>query len=52
MVFTTLVESVYSAIRTDSLCKADFVSSLKGYTTPIEETVSAIELLYLSKGAI
>jgi len=26
----TLVESVYSAVRTDSLYKADYVSSLKG----------------------
>ena len=25
-----MVESVYSAVRTDSLCKADYVSSLKG----------------------
>ena len=26
-----MVESVYCAVRTDSLCKADYVSSLKGY---------------------
>jgi len=26
-----MVESVYSAVRTDSLYKADYVSSLKGY---------------------
>jgi len=26
----TVVESVYSAVRTDSLHKADYVSSLKG----------------------
>jgi hypothetical protein len=26
-----MVESVYSAVRTDSLRKADYVSSLKGY---------------------
>ena len=26
----TAVESVYSAVRTDSLYKADYVSSLKG----------------------
>ena len=30
MVFITVVESVYSAVRTDSLHKADYVSSLKG----------------------
>ena len=29
-VFTTVVESVYSAVRTDSLYKADYVSSIKG----------------------
>jgi len=29
MVFIALVESVYSAVRTDSLHKADYVSSLK-----------------------
>jgi len=28
-----MVESVYSAVRTDSLYKADNVSSLKGYDT-------------------
>jgi hypothetical protein len=28
----TVVESVYSAVRTDSLHKADYASSLKGYT--------------------
>jgi len=28
--FITVVESVYSAVRTDSLYKADFVWSLKG----------------------
>jgi hypothetical protein len=30
LVFITLVESVYSAVRTDSLYKADYVSSLQG----------------------
>ena len=30
LVFITAVESVYSAVRTDSLYKADYVSSLKG----------------------
>jgi hypothetical protein len=30
LVFITVVESVYSAVRTDSLYKADYVSSLKG----------------------
>jgi len=30
MVFITVVESVYSAVRTDSLYKGDYVSSLKG----------------------
>ena len=29
-VFITLVENVYCAVRTDSLYKADYVSSLKG----------------------
>ena len=29
LAFTTVVGSVYSAVRTDSLCKADYVSSLK-----------------------
>jgi len=30
LVFIAVVESVYSAVRTDSLCKADYVSSFKG----------------------
>jgi len=30
MVFITVVESVYSAVRSDSLHKADYVSSLNG----------------------
>jgi len=30
MVFITAVESVYSAVRTDSLYKADYVLSFKG----------------------
>jgi len=30
MVFITVVESVYSAVRTDSLHKTDNASSLKG----------------------
>jgi hypothetical protein len=30
LVFITVVESVYSAVRTDSLNKADSVSFLKG----------------------
>ena len=30
LVFITMVESVYCAVRTDSLYKADYVSSLKG----------------------
>jgi len=30
MVFITVVGSVYSAVRTDSLYKADYVLSLKG----------------------
>jgi len=30
MVFITVVESVYSAVRTDSLYKAEGVSSLEG----------------------
>jgi len=30
-----VVESVYSAVRTDSLYKADYASSLKGYTLPL-----------------
>ena len=29
-IFITVVESVYSAVRTDALYKADYVSSLKG----------------------
>jgi hypothetical protein len=29
LVFITVVESVYSAVRTDSLYKADYVSPLK-----------------------
>jgi hypothetical protein len=30
LVFIAVVESVYSAVRTDSLHKADYVSSFKG----------------------
>jgi len=30
LVFIIVVESVYSAVRTDGLYKADYVSSLKG----------------------
>jgi hypothetical protein len=30
LVFITVVESVYSAVRTDSLYKIDYVPSLKG----------------------
>jgi len=30
LVFIIVVESVYSAVRTDSLYKADYASSLKG----------------------
>ena len=30
LVFVTVVESVYCAVRTDSLYKADYISSLKG----------------------
>jgi len=30
MVFITVVQSVYSAVRTDSLYQAGYVSSLKG----------------------
>jgi len=30
LVFITVMESVYSAVRTDSLYKADYVSPLKG----------------------
>jgi hypothetical protein len=30
LVSITMVESVYSAVRTDSLYKADYVSSFKG----------------------
>jgi hypothetical protein len=33
--FITVVESVYSAVRTDSVYKADYVSSLKGYGTAV-----------------
>ena len=32
LVFITVVESVYSAVRTDSLYKTDYVYSLKGQT--------------------
>ena len=32
LVFITVVESVYSAVRTDALYKADYVWSLKGLT--------------------
>jgi hypothetical protein len=31
LVFITVVESVYSAVRTDFLCKASYVSSLKKF---------------------
>ena len=34
LVFITVVESVYSAVRTDSLYKADYVSPLKGKIIP------------------
>jgi hypothetical protein len=30
LVFITVVESVYSVVRTDSLYKADYVPSFKG----------------------
>jgi hypothetical protein len=30
LVFITVVESVYSAVRTDTLYKADYIQSLKG----------------------
>jgi len=30
LVFIIVMESVYRAVRTDSLAKADYVSSLKG----------------------
>ena len=30
LVFITVMESVYSAVRTDSLYKVDYVSSVKG----------------------
>jgi len=30
LVFITMVESVYNAVRNDSLYKADYVASLKG----------------------
>jgi hypothetical protein len=30
IVFITVVKSVYSAVRTDSLHKVDYISSLKG----------------------
>jgi hypothetical protein len=30
LLFITVVESFYSAVRTDSLYKADYVESLKG----------------------
>jgi hypothetical protein len=30
LVFITVAESVYSAVRTDSLYKADYVSPLRG----------------------
>ena len=30
LVFITVVESVHCAVRTDSLYKADYISSLKG----------------------
>jgi hypothetical protein len=33
------VESVYSAVRTDSLYKADYVSYFKGYTTITESDI-------------
>jgi len=33
LTFITVVESVYSAVRTDSLHKADFFQSLKGLHT-------------------
>jgi len=38
LVFTTFVESVYSAVRTDSSYKADYVSSLKGYNGPASQS--------------
>jgi hypothetical protein len=30
LVFVTKVESVYSAVRAEPLCKTDYISSLKG----------------------
>ena len=35
LVFITVVESVYCAVRTDSLYKADYVSSLKGQLSSV-----------------
>ena len=30
LIFITMLESVYSVVQTDSLYKADYISSLKG----------------------
>jgi len=54
MVFITAMESVYSAVRTDSIYKAYYVSSLKGYvfvlilvTAAIVMTVMIIRMMMM-----
>jgi len=42
-VFTTEMRSVYSAVRTDSLHKADYVWSLQGYIEAAFKTETHID---------
>jgi len=40
-----VVESVYSAVRTDALYKADYVSSVKGYTCGYVDHRAGVDLV-------
>jgi hypothetical protein len=45
MVFITVVESVYSAVGTDSLYKADYVVNWMVFITVVESVYSAVGLI-------
>jgi hypothetical protein len=44
MVFITMVESVYSAVRTDSVYKADYVSSLNRLNIKAASVIVSIHM--------
>jgi hypothetical protein len=44
LVFITGVESVYCAVRTESLYKTDYLSSLKGYVQNCQAVKLAVDL--------